>query len=375
MSQFSDALDKAKIALIMHKNSVFLSTIVFSLKHIEDYAIPTACTNGIELRINPTWFLGLTPKQQLGLLAHEAWHIAFDHITRAGDRHFPTWNKAADYVINNMLLDSSYELPDGGLSDPQYNKMTTEQVYAAIYSKQEEQNNESYDVDISVPSDPEEVKAIQEQITEILIKATTQSRLMGDAPGTVPGDVEMAIEKIVNPILPWNVILQDFFSAFAANDYSFQRPNKRFMPDFYLPRLYSEQMDHLVIAADISYSMVRSFPIFITEMIGMRETVNPIRTTIIPFDTEVKTVTILNQDEKIEDVLFMGGGGTNLQPVFDYLKDKAPSVLLVFSDLFCRRIVEDPKYPVIWCCIGNPEAKVNFGKLIHIDTTTLDKRR
>jgi predicted metal-dependent peptidase len=86
MSQFSDALDKAKIALIMHKNSVFLSTIIFSLKHIEDYAIHTACTNGIELRVNPTWFLGLTPKQQLGLLAHEAWHIAFDHITRAGDR-------------------------------------------------------------------------------------------------------------------------------------------------------------------------------------------------------------------------------------------------------------------------------------------------
>jgi predicted metal-dependent peptidase len=185
----------------------------------------------------------------------------------------------------------------------------------------------------------------------------------------------MAIEKIINPILPWNVILQDFFSAFAANDYSFTRPNKRFMPDFYLPRLYSEQMDHLVIAADISYSMVQSFPIFITEMIGMRETVNPIRTTIIPFDTEVKTVTILNQDEKIEDVLFMGGGGTSLQPVFDYLKDKAPTVLLVFSDLFCRRIVEDPKYPVIWCCIGNPEAKVNFGKLIHIDTTTLDKKK
>jgi predicted metal-dependent peptidase len=371
MSTFSDALDKAKIGLILHKNSVFLSTIVFSLKHIEDFAIPTACTNGIELRINPTWFLEMTPLKRIGLLAHEAWHVAFDHITRAGDRHFPTWNKAADYVINNMLLDSSYELPDGGLSDPQYKGMSSEQVYAMLYSKEEEASNESYDMDISVPSDPEKVKEIQDQITEILIKATTQSRLMGDEPGTVPGDVEMAIEKLTNPVLPWNVILQDYFSAFASNDYSYRRPNKRFLPDYYLPRLYSEQMDHLVIAADISYSMVQSFPIFITEMLGIRETVNPIRTTIIPFDTAVKEIKILNQDEKIEDVLFTGGGGTNLLPVFEYLKDKVPTALLVFSDLLCRKIVEDPKYPVIWCCINNPKATVNFGKLIHLDTTKL----
>jgi len=371
MGTYTEALDKAKIGLIMQKNSVFLSTIVFSLKHSEDANIPTAETNGIELRINPVWFLELTPKQRVGLLAHEAWHVAFEHITRAGDRHFPTWNKAADYVINNMLLNSDYELPEGGLSDPQYKGMTAEQVYDAIYSKDEEQQNENYNVDISVPSDPQEIKEIQNQITEILIKATTQSKLMGDEPGTIPGGVELSIEKIINPVLPWNVILQDFFSAFAKNDYSYKRPNRRYAPDFYLPQLYSDAMDHLVIAADISYSMVQALPIFINEMINIRETVNPLRTTIIPFDTELKKITVLNQDEKIEDVLFMGGGGTNLTPVFEYLQDKAPTVLIVFSDLLCRRIQDDPKYPVIWCCIQNPTATVNFVKLIHINTKNL----
>jgi len=183
--------------------------------------------------------------------------------------------------------------------------------------------------------------------------------------------VEMAIQEIINPVLPWNVILQEYFSTFAKNDYSYSRPNRRYLPDFYLPQLRSNAMDHLVIAADISYSMVHSFPIFINEMLGIRETVNPIRTTIIPFDTELKEITILNQDEKIEDVLFKGGGGTNLQPVFDYLQDKAPTVLIVFSDLLCKKIQDDPKYPVIWCCIQNPKATVNFGKLIHVDTSKL----
>lgn len=374
MSEFSDALDRAKIGLIMVKNSVFLSTIVFSLKQIEDSSIPSAATNGIELRINPAWFLELTVKQRIGLLAHEAWHVAFDHMTRVGERHFPTWNKAADYVINNMLLDSSYELPDGGLWDGRYKGMSTEQVYDAIYRKEDEQKNEQYDMDIQIPSDPQEVKEIQEQITEILIKATTQSKLMGDVLGTIPGDVELAIERIVNPVLSWNVILQDYFSAFAKNDYSYRRPNKRYHPDFYLPTLYSDAMDHLVIAADVSYSMVKSFPAFLNEMVGIKESVKPIKTTIIPFDTKLKDIKILNQDEKIEDVLFRGGGGTKLQPVFDYLEDKAPTVLLVFSDLFCKRIENDPKYPVIWCCIDNPKATVNFGKLIHIDTTKLNKK-
>ena len=71
------AMDKAKISLIRTKNSAFISTILFSLKlgWTEDH--PTACTDGLELWINPKFFNSLTKGNQVFLLAHEA-EVLFD---------------------------------------------------------------------------------------------------------------------------------------------------------------------------------------------------------------------------------------------------------------------------------------------------------
>ena len=69
----------------------------------------------------------------------------------------------------------------------------------------------------------------------------------------------------------------------------------------------------------------------------------------------------------IDTVSFSGWGGTNLTPVFEHYDKNKPTVLVVFSDLFCAPIIEDPGYPVIWACFGNPNAEVNFGQLIHVD--------
>jgi predicted metal-dependent peptidase len=77
----------------------------------------------------------------------------------------------------------------------------------------------------------------------------------------------------------------------------------------------------------------------------------------------------------MDEVHFSGGGGTNLQPVFDHFAGKnpdhpeagPPTVLIVFSDFYCGKIKEDPGYPVIWISVDNPNAEVNFGTLINYE--------
>ena len=78
-------IDKAKIGVMMD-GSVFLSTILFSLKQSWDETIPTATTDGLTLLINPTWFTSITEKERVGLLCHEAYHVAFNHMLRLGDK-------------------------------------------------------------------------------------------------------------------------------------------------------------------------------------------------------------------------------------------------------------------------------------------------
>ena len=361
---------KAKVGLMSEHNSVFITTILFHLKMIWDEAIPTAGTNGLDLKINPTWFGGLTPKAKIGLLAHEAWHVAFDHITRGllydPERH----NRAADFVINIMLQDAGYELPPAGCVDKKYRGMSTEQVYKLLESEDKKNggvNVGTYDCDIQQPS-KEEAANVTEHIRDVLVKATTQSKMQGDAAGTIPGEIEIHLEEMLNPKLNWQVLFQNYMTAFAKNDYTYKKPNRRFFPTHYLPTLHSESLGEIASAIDSSYSVGdHEFKQFVSEINGFRELLNPVLTTIIDFDTKINTIHKLTIDQDMQGIKFAGRGGTNLQPVFDYYKDASPDVLVVFSDLYCTAMTEEPDYPVLWVVVNNPNAKVNFGEMIHID--------
>jgi predicted metal-dependent peptidase len=362
------ALNRAKIALMSRPDSVFLSTILFSLDFHWDSVIPTACTDGITLKVNPDWFVSLSENKRVGLLAHEAWHVAFQHMIRGMGLDPVRFNKAADYVINNMLISQGFELPDGGLWDKQYNNMSTEQVYALLPVSDP---NDPYDCDVIYGDDgsksDEEIAAIEEKVTSIILKAATQSKIEKDKAGTIPGEIEELIEALRNPLLPWNIILQNYMSEYAKEDYSYRIPNRKYFPEFYLPSMYSESITNIAVAVDASGS-VRSheFSAFLSEIEDFRVNLQPKSTTIIGFDTKIVSEVVLTESDSIDQVKFIGRGGTNLSPVFNHFDKNPPTVLIVFSDLDCEKITKAPEYDVIWICVNNPKATVDFGKLIHI---------
>lgn len=279
---------------------------------------------------------------------------------------------------------------DGGLLDNQYENMTTMQVYNLLPDEPNSNNGQngngggnSSDENNDKPfggmgndiKDPTKGKSSQQiqqdknELDNILVKASMASKMAGDKPGSIPGDIQILIEELTNPKLPWNVILQNYMTSFNKDDYSYQRPNRRFTPDFYLPSLHSEGLDEIAVAVDTSGSVSEDeFRAFLTEINNIKETLNPKKTTIIDFDTSIKHVHTINEGDSIHNLPFSGRGGTDLDCVFDYYGKNKPNLLLVFSDLWCDQIEDDPGYPVIWVCVDNPNAEVNFGTLIHYDT-------
>jgi len=372
--EIQQMVDKAKITIMQAANSVFLSTLLFSLKLESSTAIPTACVDGVTITINPDWFSKLHPQARIGLLAHEAWHVAFNHMLRVGNRDPKLFNIAADYVINIMLKDNGFELPEGGYCSPKYRNMSTEEVYNELVKNPpppEPKGGMGAD-DLKTPAKdatPTDIKTLEGHITDILVKAATHSKLAEEAAGTVPGDITRLMNELLNPKLDWRTILQNYMSSFSKDDFSYRRPNKRYMPEFYLPSLFSEAVGEVAIAVDTSGSVTdKEFLIFLSEINDIKESLRPAMTTIIDFDTQINNVARLSPDEGIDTVKFTGGGGTDLHPVFEYYNKIHPTVLIVFSDLWCNKIKKDPGYPVVWICVDNPNAKVNFGELIHFDT-------
>jgi len=359
------ALSKAKIQLMARPDSAFFTTVCFSLKHRWDEEIPTACTDGKEIRFNPKFFMGLSVEEQIFLLIHESMHVAYLHMVRLMGRNMRKWNIAADYVINHQLIERGFKMPARGLHDPQYAGMSTEQVYDLL------PENPTQECDMDIEHDEGGAgKTADDQLSndiqDILVRASIQSKMSGDKPGTVPGDIEIFLDRLLNPKLPWNRILQKYIQSFAKNDYSFRKPNRRFFPKYHLPSLHGEKLINMAIAVDASASVSdEDFQVFVTEVNSILRMMKPEKITLVQFDTQIKSVDEVRNSEELMRVRFSGRGGTQIKPVIYWANENKPQLLMVFSDGEFRFRGDSTKVPVIWVIHNDESFTAPFGKVLH----------
>jgi predicted metal-dependent peptidase len=379
------ALKVAKITLMMQKNTVCYTTVVFSLKQEITADIPnmtTAATDGKHLYIHPDFFMGLSPNERLTLLAHEALHVLLDHMHRKGDRDHKLFNIAADYVINGSLVNAQYALPKGGLHDHKYDGMTTEQVYKLLEKKNNQQKQELFDKckdgslngnDITYPDQVDPGEAVtQDEVTKIILRAVTQAKAMGQPAGTMPAEIELALQHTLNPPLPWHIILSHYLTEFAKEDFTFRRPNRRFLPDSYLPTAHSEAVCNLAICVDISSSVTdHEFNVFITKIAEIKNSMNPQETTVVSFNTQITGVQKLTADDNpLTKLKFKGRGGTAIAPVLEWAAENKPTVMIIFTDgEFTQVEPKNKGVPMLWLIHDNPMWKTKWGRVIHYNIT------
>lgn len=361
-----DYLNHAKITLM--SKSVFLSTICLSLKHEFTEDIPTAGTNGLSILYNPTFFASLTAPERAGLLAHEVWHVAFNHLTRVGDRDKLIWNYAGDYVINLMLTDSGYTIPKGGLYDTQYANMATEEVYEKIKKDSpEEHGGSNFMEDLLDPPPGMKASDVASNVTDVIVRAQLQSRIAGKDKGEIPNEISRAIDELINPKLPWNQILMRFLTDMVKDDYTWSRPNRRFFPNHYLPSQHSPTIGEVVVAIDTSGSVsLEELTEMLSEVECIRDTFKPEKLTIIDCDYKIHNEFKIKQHDNILDLKFTGDGGTSFQPVIDYCDERNPEVLIYFTDLYADDVVPVGDYPVLWICTSD-HSPASMGETIYIN--------
>lgn len=356
------ALSKAKIQLMSRPNSAFFTTLCFSLIHMFDENIPTACTNGKRVRYNPKYFLEQDPEARVSLLLHETLHCAYFHMGRLMGKDMMRWNIACDYVINLQLHERGYPIPDTWYMDVQYANMSAEEVYDLLPDNPKQSNM----ADLEEPEgDPVEVA---KNIQDMIVRASLQSRMSGDTPGTIPGDIEIFLNKLLNPKLPWNRILQKYLQSFAKNDYSFRKPNRRFFPKHHLPSLYSNNLINIAIAVDTSGSVSDTdFLRFVSETHSILRMMKPEKIHLVQFDTQIKSVDVIKNVNDLQQTTFTGRGATNIDPVLKWANENKPQLLLVFTDGYYNSPKQTTKVDTIFLIHQNPGFTSPFGKVIHYE--------
>ena len=369
-------LNKSKVTLMCTPNTVFISTILFNLKQIWDTKTKTAATNGIFLKINPHWFLALDPEERVGLLAHECWHVAWNHMQRGKDKeNRKKYNEAGDHIINLTITDSGMKIPKGGFCDTQYRGMSTGEVYKLLPDRPPNtggnQGGMGGDVIFNNPGqDDEEAVAQQVQVQNTIVKAMVQARMSGDDPGSIPGELRREIEEMINPKLPWNTILQNAMNNYAKADYSFRKPNRRYFPEFYLPSAYSQRLENISVFIDLSGSIMdEDLRAFLSEIQYIHGTMKPEKMFVGGFDTRITDRHEVTEFQDIRDLKFTGGGGTSLGWLPKWVEENNPTVLIIFSDMYVG-YPEKPKTATdfIWVMIDNEDAVAPFGRGIHYES-------
>lgn len=366
LAEAKAALSKAKIHLMTKPDSVFFTTLCFSMQHVWTDRVPTAACDGKKIYWNPQFFMGLANKEeQVFLMLHETMHAAYMHMdpVRTNGRCHDRWNIAADHVINLQLIDRGFKMPTGknaGMADAKFKGMSAEEVYKLLPDNPGKPSMS----DLEAPEG--DIEQVRSDMQDALVRASIQSKMAQDKPGTIPGEIEIFLNKLLNPKLPWFRILQKYLQNFAKNDYTFRIPNRRFFPKHHLPSLYSNTLIDLAIAVDTSGSVSDAdFLRFVSETHGILKMMKPSKITLIQFDTAIKSVNEVKSVQELMQVKFKGRGGTEIEPVINWANEKKPQLLLIFSDGQFRFYNHETKVNTLWLIHENPNFISPFGKVIH----------
>ena len=388
MSKASELIASATTSIVL--DHPFFATLLLQMPRIEDPSVPTACTNGVVIKYNPQFVEGLRPDEVMGLLVHEVMHPALGHLHRLPKNK--DGNIAGDYAINNFLDNYNKSagvrklaLPEGGLIDHKYDGMSAEQILAALPKSPEQQSGggsgsgdgqrtkeEGGWGEFEQPAASEDGQtSAQDMHTEWerrLVQAATASKMQGK----LPDCIEALIDSVVNTKVPWQQLLERFLDQTSANDYSWAKPDRRFLPDdIIVPDLHDETLGEIVVAIDTSgsiYSCPDTLASFVSEINAISTRCNPSKLTVIHCDAAVAHVDEFGQGESVT-VTPKGGGGTDFRPVGDYIRQHNinPRVVIYLTDLFGEFPLTEWPFPTIWCVYNNPTGQAPFGTTIHIN--------
>lgn len=369
--QYNRNLDKAKVALMLNNETVFYSVLLLNLNPHYSDVCDTACTDGFSIMINPKFFNELDSDERVFLLVHEAMHVALSHLTRKGSRDHKMWNIAADYVINKILKDRKFKVPENALLNDKYVDWSTEQVYNDIMqnkSKYDKVEPDYDDIQLSEDSNTE-LSDIEKNMDDILRTAVSQSEIMSNNPDVVPDAIKKYLDKLINPKLPWNIILSRFLTEINKENYSWKRPNKRFMPDYYLPSLYSTSLSRIDIAIDVSGSISqKQFIQFISELYSVIKQFSINEIGVMQFDHLLQSHDVIKKQLDLTKIKFKGGGGTNVKVAIDaFIKTRSSKALIVLTDGEFAHNYTNTGRPVIWAIYNNKNFKPLFGKVINFE--------
>lgn len=334
---------------------------------------PTAVTNGKRVLFYPDFIKDLTDEQMLFLVAHECLHPMLEHNYRRGSRDPKKWNKAADYVINQLLVDEGIgRFIEGGCLDKniyQQGGGTSDGIYNLLPDGEggdgqgDGPGGPGDDLEDGEGSPAEQAQEAAEW--KIKVAQAAQAAKMS---GKLSANMARLVDEVLKPKVDWRDVLRRFVQKAKADTRSFARPNRRFLSQgLYMPTVSGEALGEIVFCVDMSGSIGDDEANqFAAECRTVFEDSHPSKLHLIFFSHEVCAHDQLEQGDTFE-FNARGGGGTAFSPCFEHIMEEniEPVAVVFLTDLCCHDFGEQPDYPVLWVSTHSEDAP--FGEVVMME--------
>ena len=364
----------------------------------------TAATDGRKFYYNSEFVNNMPLKQLEFLVGHEILHAVYDHMGRRGDRQPRLSNIAADYCVNQDLIEQRIGEKISVcpiLFDNKFKDMSYEEVYDYLYQnakkinidqleqmilddhlEEEDENGNGGsgdDGDEQGGKRPrlskEERDAIKDEIKGAVIAAAQSA-----GAGNLPSGVKRLLRDLTEPVIGWKELLQQQIQSTIKNDYTWARPSRKgWHMDAIMPGLKPGEMIDVCIAMDQSGSISEEdSKAFLGEIKGIMEAFDEYKITLWCFDTEIYNVQTYTSDN-IDDIMEYepaGGGGTDFMANWEFMKENAiePKKFIMFTDgMPFGEWGEEQYCETVWIIKGNPGCEPPWGIWAHYEDAAKGK--
>ena len=393
-----DAKEKlitARVGLLLKAS--FFGNLATRLKLINaDDWCSTAATDGRNFYYNSRFVKMLKPKEIEFLFGHEVLHCVYDHFGRRGDRDPQLFNIANDYCVNADLKKhkvGEFITSVPCLYDEKYEGMSSEEIYDILYEKADkidigslvdklldehldgEGEGEGNGNDGEGKGRPKlsdaEKQAIRDEIKEAVLAAASAE---ANGAGNLPAGVKRIIQDLTEPKMNWRELLRMQLESTIKSDYTWMRASRRgWHMDAIMPGMKVDPMIDIAVFLDasgsISGTMLKDF---LGEVQGIMDSFPAYKIHVVTFDTDCYNPVQYDSDnlDSMCDYEVSGGGGTDFDSIFRYLKDNEiePKRLVVFTDGYPYGSWGDENYAdTVWVLHGTTTIVPPWGQYAYYE--------
>ena len=295
--------------------------------------------DGRSIFYNENFISRLSRESRCFYMAQQLMHIQLAHHARRGERDKTVWKRATDAVVNTMLREDGFRLPDGVNLIRDAAEQSAEEMYDVLYAQW----------DGTLEADPDEgreyIEGEQAEHSKEAGKESQAHAIELDDPGLAAAVAGLA--EMLEPSMQMDF---DWFPGSTIRDGMLRYDFKPY------PVAHAEIL--LDTSASVDAQLLRYFVRAVKALMREDAVVR-----VGCFDTRFYGFQDVNTEEDIEKLEFHGAGGTDFNVAVEAFTGDAENQI-IFTDGYA----EMPETPCscVWVVYGSMPVHPLGGRVIYV---------